>query len=65
PRHTLILSGNGWIRELLTGHEVTLHDVLGMHKEVFWKLLVQLQSHGGLWRSQWVTMIGMLGIFLY
>ena len=34
PYHTSILSGEGWLLELLTGHPERIHTELGMHSEV-------------------------------
>lgn len=39
PYHTSILSGEGWVIELLTGHPERIHCELGMHGEVFRELI--------------------------
>jgi len=37
--HTLILTGNGWVLELLAGHPECIHCELGMHQHVFVELI--------------------------
>ena len=44
--HTSILSGEGWLLELLTGHPERIHTELGMHSEVFKELVSVLRSYG-------------------
>jgi hypothetical protein len=39
PYHTSILSGEGWLLELLTGHPERIWTELGVHAEVFQELI--------------------------
>jgi len=45
PYHTLILSGEGWVKELRNGHPERIRTELAVHKHVFTKLLEELQEH--------------------
>jgi len=44
--HTSILSGEGWVQELLTGHPKRIQCELGVTKQVFNQLIHELQSMG-------------------
>ncbi|KAI6021352.1 hypothetical protein BKA83DRAFT_4493958 [Pisolithus microcarpus] len=44
--HTSILSGEGWVIELLTGHPECIHNELGMHADIFDQLILILRQHG-------------------
>ena len=44
PYHTSILSGEGWVQELLNGHPKHIHTQLGVYKEVFLALRAELQA---------------------
>jgi hypothetical protein len=46
PYHTSVLSGYGWVLELLNGHPEQIQTELGVHKHVFLKLIDELQSMG-------------------
>ncbi|KAJ7624769.1 hypothetical protein FB45DRAFT_687551, partial [Roridomyces roridus] len=43
PMHTSILTGQGWLDELITGHDRRFKENLGMAKHVFFRLSVELQ----------------------
>jgi hypothetical protein len=60
----LHLSGYAWVQELLNGHPEHIFTELGMHKEVFYALIKELQSmgHGN---TRYVTLEEQLAIFLY
>lgn len=64
PYHTSILSGYAWLQELLRGHPERIRTELGVHKEVFYALIRELQSmgHGD---TKYVTLEEQLAIFLY
>ena len=64
PYHTSILSGYAWVQELLNGHPERIRTELGVHKEVFYSLIEELQSmgHGD---TKYVTLEEQLAIFLY
>jgi hypothetical protein len=64
PYHTSILSGYAWVQELLHGHPEQIRTELGVHKEVFYALIRELQSmgHGN---SKYVTLEEQLAIFLH
>jgi hypothetical protein len=46
PYHTSIFSGYAWVQELLNGHPECIRTELGVHKEVFYALIEELQSMG-------------------
>ena len=54
PMNTSVLTGMGWLLELLTGHAVRFYDSLGMPKHVFRKLasVQELELHAGLKHSR-------------
>ena len=64
PYHTSLLLGYAWVQELLNGHPECIRTELGVHKEVFYALIEELQSmgHGD---SKYVTLEEQLAIFLY
>ncbi|KAG1903144.1 uncharacterized protein F5891DRAFT_947901, partial [Suillus fuscotomentosus] len=35
PQHNSILTGHGWVRELLSGHPHCFHNMMGLSKPVF------------------------------
>jgi hypothetical protein len=53
--HTLILSGEQWVKELLDGHDKRFYKEMGMHKTGFKDLLALLKKDGGLSNSRYVT----------
>ena len=46
PYHDSALSGAAWVCELLRGHPKRVCKELGVHKHVFWALIVALQDAG-------------------
>ncbi|KIK14211.1 hypothetical protein PISMIDRAFT_17463 [Pisolithus microcarpus 441] len=62
--HTSILSGQGWVDELLNGHPQRIRNELGVHKHVFLRLISILQE-GHFRESRNVTLEEQLAIFLY
>jgi hypothetical protein len=46
PYHTSILTGEGWVLELLNGHPKRMHTELGVHCHVFRHLISALQDAG-------------------
>ena len=64
PYHTSALSGYQWVLELPTGHPECIQIELGVHKDVFWKLIADLRSLG-ITDSKHVTLEEQLAIFLY
>ena len=64
PYHTSILSGAGWLTELLLGHPDRIRCELGVCKHVFEELVNDLRSmgHGD---NRHVCLEEQLGIFLY
>jgi hypothetical protein len=64
PYHTSILSGEGWVQELLNGHPKRIRCELGVTKDVFLQLIHELQSMG-ITKSRYVSLEEQLGIFLY
>ncbi|KAI0038021.1 hypothetical protein FA95DRAFT_1450074, partial [Auriscalpium vulgare] len=65
PQHTSILTGLGWMRELMAGHPESFYDAFGMTKPVFRQLVHELQLYGGLRSTRWLSALERLGIFLY
>jgi hypothetical protein len=64
PYHTSLLSGEGWVQELLNGHPRRIQCELGITKEVFEQLIHELRSMGHT-RSKFVSLEEQLAIFLY
>ena len=64
PYHTSILSGQGWVEELLEGHPARIQCELGVSQDVFLELVAALASfgHGD---SKYVKIEEQLVIFLY
>jgi len=46
PYHTSILTGEGWVTELLAGHPEHIRCELGVHHHVFLELIQELQQVG-------------------
>ncbi|KIK79526.1 hypothetical protein PAXRUDRAFT_40826, partial [Paxillus rubicundulus Ve08.2h10] len=65
PVHTSILTGQGWLNELLTGHPVRFYNMMGMDQYVFRKLSCELQLYAGLSNSKHVSADEKLAIFLH
>jgi hypothetical protein len=65
PQHTSILSGQGWIDELIAGHDGRFYNEMGMRKHVFWSLLSVLQRDTGLHDTRHVSCEEQLAIFLH
>ena len=64
PYHTSILSGAGWVLELLTGHPDRIRNELSMHAELFKELVTILRSYGHS-NSRSVSLEEQVAIFLY
>ena len=64
PYHTSILSGQGWVEELLEGHPGCICCELGVNREVFLEL-VSVLCHFGFGSSRYVDIEEQLTIFLY
>ena len=64
PYHTSILSGEGWVQELLEGHPKRIRHELGVSKDVFLALIGELREMGHS-DSRYVTLEEQLAIFLY
>jgi hypothetical protein len=62
--HNSILSGHGWVQELLHGHPDRIRTELGMRKEVFIELVRELMNSGIL-DSRYVSAEEQVAIFLY
>ena len=62
--HTSILSGEGWVQELLHGHPERIRTELGMHKSAFRQMIFELR-HMGHSDSKYVSLEEQLAIFLY
>jgi len=64
PYHTSSLSGEAWVIELIVGHPERIRCELGMHVDVFAKLIGELRSLGYS-DSKFVSLEEQLAIFLY
>ena len=64
PYHTLTLTGEEWVIELLMGHPEWIQCELGVHAHVFTKLILELQALGHS-NSKFVSLEKQLTIFLY
>jgi hypothetical protein len=64
PYHTSILTGQGWVDELLDGHPERIRTELGMHKDVFLALVSKLRDLGHT-DSKYVSLEEQVAIFLY
>jgi hypothetical protein len=64
PYHTSILTGQGWVDELVHGHPLRIRTELGVSLEVFQALISKLREmgHGA---SKHVTLEEQVAIFLY
>ena len=59
-----ILTGEGWVRELLASHPECIHCELEVHSHVFLELIEELHRLGHS-RSKYVSLEEQLAIFLY
>jgi hypothetical protein len=64
PYHTSILTGEGWVLELLNGHPKRIQTELGLRCYVFRRLVTALHV-AGITRSKHVSLEEKLAIFLY
>lgn len=62
--HTSVLTGEGWVLELLTGHPERIRCELGVHRHVFLELVAELRKLGHT-NSKFVSLEEQLAIFLY
>ena len=64
PYHTSVLTGEGWVMELLGGHPDRIRCELGMNLGIFYDLISDLRvmGHGN---SRNVSLEEQLAIFLY
>ena len=64
PYHTSILTGEGWVMELLSGHSNRICCELRVSHDVFAALISELQDMGQ-GDSKYVSLGEQLAIFLY
>ena len=64
PYHTSVLTGEGWVMELLAGHPKRIHCELGVSHQVFAALISELHELGHS-NSKFVSLEEQLAIFLY
>jgi len=64
PYHTSILTGLGWVNELLTGHPDHIWCELGVRHHVF-HVLLSLLHDAGCHDSKFISLEEQLAIFLY
>jgi len=65
PYRTSILTGEGWVMELLSGHPECIHCELGVHHHVFEALILDLREMGYDNSRCGVSLEEQLAIFLY
>lgn len=65
PYHTSILTGEGWMLELLNGHPERIRTCLGVSHGTFNKLVRTLVHHGFTRSRNGISIEEQLGIFLY
>ena len=65
PVHTSRLSGLQWLDELVSGHPQRFHNEMGLHKDVFMKLIRVLGRDTGLAPTRHVLAKEQLAIFLH
>jgi hypothetical protein len=65
PYHTSILTGEGWVMELLAGHPERIHCELGVHHFVFEALILDRREMGHDNSRRGVSLEEQLAIFLY
>ena len=65
PYHTSILTGEGWVMELLAGHPERIRCELGVHHSVFEALILDLREMGHDNSRRGVSLEEQLAIFLY
>lgn len=64
PYHMSILTGEGWVTELVNGNPRHIHCELGVHCHVFQALVSELRGMGHT-DSRYVSLEEQLAIFLY
>jgi hypothetical protein len=64
PYHTSVLTGQGWVDELVHGHPLRIRTELGVSREVFHALISKLREMGHV-ASKHVKLEEQLAIFLY
>jgi len=64
PYHTSILSSEGWVLELLTGHPDHIKNELRMSADLFNELITILRNRDHI-NSRFVSLEEQLAIFLY
>src|SRR5712691_4504560 len=55
PQHTSILSGQGWVDELILGHDGRFYNEMGMHKHVYQELLLVLWKDTNLHDTRYIS----------
>ncbi|KAG0691841.1 hypothetical protein DFH29DRAFT_757313, partial [Suillus ampliporus] len=62
--HDSILMGHSWVQELLSGHPHHFHNMMGLSKPVFCRLLHELSEYADLAHSRYISSKEQLAIFL-
>lgn len=65
PYHNSILTGRGWVQELLDGHRDRMKDSLAFRPPIFRRLERELISRGHLSSGRHIDTTERLAIFLY
>ena len=64
PRHTSILTGEMWVKEVLNGNPIRMQNTFRMSRDIFDSLITEMKSFG-LQASRAVDCDEMLCMFLY
>jgi hypothetical protein len=64
PYHKSILTGEGWVLELMGGHPERIRCELGVYRPVFSELIIELRRLGHS-NSKYVSLEEQLAVFLY
>ena len=64
PYHTSALTGEEWVKELMTGHPDRIYSELGMRLHTFMAFITMLRVHG-LADSRHISLEEQAAIFLY
>ncbi|KAJ3742597.1 hypothetical protein DFH05DRAFT_1372435, partial [Lentinula detonsa] len=65
PYHTSLLKGDGWVEELLNGHQNRMKDNLSTQPYLFRQLELSLIQKGGLTGGRYIGTKEKLAIFLH
>ena len=65
PQNDSALTGHAWVCELLAGHPRRFHNMIGMSKHVFHKLVNELRLYAGLRDTKHIALEEQVALFLH